>query len=260
MIVVGRAKAWTEKDFSFELTGHDFMADIARQVADYWDDIDQTTILKVLEGIFGVTTNNFNTDHTLDITADTDPNVGATTLNNAIQKAAGANKGMFGAVIMHSQIATNLENLQILTYWKENDANGVQRPVALASWNGRTVFIDDEVPVEAIAATQADPAYNKYTTYVLGQGAFDYCDCGAKVPNETSRNPATNGGEDTLYTRQRKLFAPHGFSFVQPSTPIVSPTDTQLATAARWTIVKDTAGTGYFPSAALPFARIISRG
>ena len=34
MIVVGRAKAWQEKDFSQDITGHDFMADIAAQVAD----------------------------------------------------------------------------------------------------------------------------------------------------------------------------------------------------------------------------------
>lgn len=51
MIVVGRAKAWTEKDFSFELTGHDFMAEIGKQVGAYWDDVDETTLLKILEGI-----------------------------------------------------------------------------------------------------------------------------------------------------------------------------------------------------------------
>lgn len=254
MIVVGRAKAWEEKDFSFDITGHDFMGDIAAQVGNYWDDIDQLTILKTLEGIFGVTTDSFNTKHTLDITGATTKTVGATTLNDAVQKAAGDNKNLFTMAIMHSVVATTLENLQILEYWKENDANGVQRTVALASWNGRTVLIDDGVPVDT---TGTNP---KYTTYLLGQGAFDYCDCGAKVPNETFRDPTTAGGKEMLITRQRKIFAPRGFSFVQPSTPIVSPTDANLATAARWTIVKDTAGTGYFDSKAIPFARIISEG
>lgn len=256
MIVIGRAKAWQEKDFSYDITGHDFMADIAAQVANYWDDVDQTTLLKILQGIFGVTTNSFSSDHTLDISAGAGAaaNVGAATLNSAVQKAAGANKDIFKVAIMHSVIATNLENLQILTYWKETDANGVQRPVALASWNGRTVLVDDDVPVDTSGAAPV------YTTYLLGEGAFDYCDVGAKVPNETYRDPTTAGGQDMLITRQRKLYAPKGFSFVQPSTPIVSPTDTQLATAARWTIVKDTAGTGYFNSKAMPFARILSLG
>lgn len=262
MIVVGRAKAWTERDFSYDITGgHDFMADIARQVGDYWDDVDQATILSILKGIFGVSTNNFSTDHTLDISAETgnsgaDAYVSASTLNNAIQKAAGANKNIFTLAIMHSVVATNLENMQLLDYYKGTDDNGMQRDVGLATWNGRTVLIDDE----GTSTTSGSPAVTTYTTYLLGQGAFDYCDCGAKVPNEVDRDPATNGGMDTLYTRQRKLFAPRGFSFVQPSTAIVSPTAAQLETAARWTPVKDTAGTGYYDSKAIPIARIISKG
>lgn len=259
MIVVGRAHAWLERDFSFDITGKDFMAEIASQVGNYWDDVDQATILSTLKGIFGVTTNNFNTDHTLDITAETVNTVNATTLNTAVQKAAGANKNIFKMAIMHSVVATTLENLQVLDYFKA-DTNGMQRDVALATWNGRTVLIDDEVPTEAVAATQSDPAYTKYTTYLLGEGAFDYVNVGAKVPYETDRDPKTHGGEDYLITRQRKIFAPRGFSFVQPSTAIISPTTANLETAARWTIVRDTAGTGYFDSKAIPFARIISRG
>lgn len=260
MIVVGRAKAWTERDFSYDITGHDFMADIAAQVGDYWDDVDQATILSVLKGIFGVTTNNFSTDHTLDISSETgdDANVNATTLNNAMQKAAGANKNIFAMAIMNSAVATNLENLQLLEYVKGTDDNGVQRNFPLATWNGRTVLIDDEGT--STTDTSGETPVTTYTTYILGQGAIDYCDCGAKVPNEVDRDPATNGGMDTLYTRQRKLFAPHGFSFVQPTTPIVSPTDAQLETAARWTVVKDNAGTGYYDSKAIPIARIISKG
>jgi len=303
MIVVGRAKAWEEKDFSFDITGHDFMADIANQVGDYWDDIDQLTILKILAGIFGVSTNNFNTDHTYDVTADSVNTVSAAALNNAIQKAAGANKNIFTAAIMHSAVATTLENAQVLEYFKYNDGNGMQRDASLATWNGRTVLIDDDVPALsgyyastsgaagalkvvasspsdgqiAVATVQAADFYPagvaandyvvpgmKYTTYVMGEGAFDYCDCGAKVPNETYRDPTTSGGKDMLITRQRKLFAPRGFSFVladaTTTTAIVSPTDTQLATAAQWTPVVDTAGSGYFDSKAIPIARILSRG
>ena len=262
MIVVGRAKAWKEMDFTKDITGKDFMEVIASQVGDYFDDVDMADLLSILKGIFGVTTQNFNTDHTLDITAETANVVGAATLNSAVQKAAGDNKDIFAVAIMHSVVATNLENLGLLEYWKYTDKDGIQRPLKIASWNGRTVFVDDEAPVEAVAAAGNDPAYNKYTTYILGEGAFDYCNCGAKVPSETWRDPKTKGGEDWLITRQRHLYAPRGFSFVQPSTPIMSPTNAQLETAARWEIVKDTNATtrGYYPSKAIPFARIISRG
>ena len=260
MIVVGRAKAWEEKDFTKDITGKDFMEDIAAQVANYWDDVDQATILATLKGIFGVTANGFNTKHTLDISGnDGDAaKVGATTLNSAIQQAVGDNKNMFTLAIMHSEVATNLENLQVLEYLKQTDANGIQRYTGLATWNGRTVLIDDDVPTEVVG--ESPSAYTKYTTYILGQNAFDYCDCGAAVPNETHRDPKSAGGKEWLITRQRKIFAPKGFSFVQPSAAIVSPTNEQLETTARWTVVKDSAGTGYFDTKAIPFARIISKG
>ena len=254
MIVVGRAKAWEEKDFSFDITGHDFMADIAAQVAEYWDDVDQATLLSILAGMFGVTTNSFAANHTLDLTSATKKTVDATSLNAVVQKAAGANKNIFTVAIMHSVVATNLENQQLLEYFKGTDANGMQRSTNMATWNGRTVLVDDDVPVDI---TGTNPVY---TTYILGAGAFDYCDVGAKVPSEIYRDPTTVGGKDMLITRQRKLFAPKGFSFVQPSTAIISPTDAQLATAARWTPVKDSAGTGYYDNKAMPFARILSEG
>lgn len=44
-----------------------------------------------------------------------------------------------------------------------------------------------------------------YTTYILGEGAFDYEDIGAKVPYEMDRNPMVKGGQDTLYVRQKVL-------------------------------------------------------
>jgi len=251
MIVFGRAKAWQEKDFTQDITGKNFMEEIAKQVASYWDDVDQADLIAVLAGIFGVTDDNFSTNHTLDITAASDANVGPTTLNNAIQKAAGANKNIFSMAIMHSQVATNLENQQLLQYWKQTDADGIERPLNLASWNGRTVLIDDDL----VDTSGSDPVY---TTYILGQGSIDFCDCGAKVPSETKRDATTDGGVDMLITRQRHLLAPVGFSYVNTSK--VSPMATDLATAANWALVTDADGTGFYPTKAIPIARIKSLG
>lgn len=253
MIVFGRAKAWQEKDFTQDITGKDFMEEIAKQVATYWDDVDEADLLAVLAGIFGVTDDSFSTNHTLDITGGVGAaaNVGPTTLNNAIQKAAGANKNIFTLAIMHSQVATNLENQQLLEYWKQTDADGIQRPTNLASWNGRTVLIDDEL----IDTSGSDPVY---TTYILGQGAIDFCDCGAKVPNETKRDALTDGGIDMLITRQRHLLAPVGFSYTDTSK--ISPMASDLATSANWALVKDSSNTNFYPSKAIPIARIKSLG
>lgn len=256
MIVVGRMMAWEEKDFSKDITGADFMAQIARQTADYWDDVDQQTILSTLKGVFLATTNanGFAAKHTLDISGSSASSVSATSLNDVITQAAGANKGIFSAAIMHSVVANTLENLNLLEYRKYTDNQGIQREIAIADWNGRTVLVDDGVPTET-----AENA-TKYTTYILGEGAFGYVDCGAATPVETYRDATRAGGVDMLINRQRKIFAPAGFSFVQPSTAIMSPSDEQLETGARWAMVKNAAGNAYYDDRAIPIARIISKG
>lgn len=266
-IVVGRAHGWTEKDFSSDVTGDDFLPATV-EVAEYWDEVDQATILAVLKGIFAMTgaeNLKFVNGHTLDVSAADTGNVfDATTLNNVIQKALGDNKSKFSLAIMHSQVATNLENLKLVAYMKYTDADGIERDLSLATLNGRTVLIDDNMPTEEVAASgsgdTAKPGYTKYTTYVLGDGAIEYTDCGAKVPYEMARDPKTDGGVTTLYSRQRKIFSPVGISFKQPS--FISPTNAQLETGTNWEIANNNAATGkkYFPVKAIPIARVITRG
>ena len=44
VVVIGRAKAWVERDFAEDVTdGAGFMTNVANQVAEYWDEIDQDT-------------------------------------------------------------------------------------------------------------------------------------------------------------------------------------------------------------------------
>ena len=262
-IVVGRAAAWSELDFSYDMTGENFMENIAEQVNDYWNEIDQDTIVSILKGIFSMTgTANlkFVNGHTHDITAITNKEgelglMDATSLNTAIQKASGDQKGKFSLVVMHSAVATHLENLQILTYRKYNDEEGMQREVSIADLNGRLVLVDDSMPVDTSGSAPV------YTTYVLGDGAIEYTDCGAKVPYEMDRNPATNGGQDLLYSRQRKCWAPFGISFTKASMATNSPTNAELETGANWELVKSAGSTTkYIDHKTIPIARIISLG
>ncbi len=372
VVVVGRANAWTEKDFSEDVTGGaGFMSNVGDQVAEYWDEVDQNTLLSILKGLYRMTgTENlkFVNGHTYDITGAAVNKVGAGTLNTAIQKASGDKKAKYKIVIMHSAVATNLENLQLLNYMTYTDAQGVQRQLGLATWNGRVVLIDDGMPfgsVQTGAGTQgvykitvstkaaagdkiqiddetytcvaSDPGAKEwaaganvtadatalkalletqysgkfvvtssagvitlkqvvngiggvpvvnvtqgesgtlvaaastdtagaeatyadtYTTYAFGEGAFDYEDIGAEVPYEMSRDPKTNGGQDTLYSRQRKVFAPYGISFTKSSMVTNSPTDAELENGANWTLVNDGSGK-VIDHKSIPIARIISRG
>lgn len=287
VVVIGRAQAWTEKDFSADIAGGvEFMDVVAQQIAEYWDGVDQDTLLAILKGIFAMTgakNLEFVNGHTLDITAlegeDSDKHplnkAGTTTLNTAIGKACGDNKAKFKIAIMHSTVATNLENLRLLAYLKQTDKDGVTRDLGLATWNGRIVLIDDAMPVEHVDEVpasgtegQADyvpavSAYDKYTTYVFGEGAFDYENIGAKVPFEMARDAKTDGGVDTLYSRQRKVFAPFGISYTKKSQASLSPTDAELQNGANWALVhngESGSKAEYIEHKTIHIARIISRG
>lgn len=261
VVVVGRANAWTEKDFSEDITGGvDFMSNVAMQIAEYWQDIDQSTLLSVLKGIFsmtGVQNLKFVENHTLDISDKDDGYIEPITLNRAVQKACGDNKNKFTVAIMHSEVATMLENLNMLKFLQYTDSDGIQRDLTLAQWNGKAVLIDDSMPVEEVNKDEEN--YTKYTTYILGDGAIDYEDIGAKVPFEMNRDPKTNGGQDTLYSRQRKVFAPYGISYEKVNQATLSPTNEELEDGNNWTIVRDGEGET-INHKAIAIARIISRG
>lgn len=257
VVVVGRAKAWTERDFSFDITGGiDFMDNVAQQVAEYWEDIDQDTILAILKGVFSMTggqSAEFVSAHTYNV----DGPMEATTLNSATAKACGDRKKRFAMVFMHSVVATNLENLNLLTALKYTDKDGVTRDLTMYTWNGKLVIVDDGMPVDD---NEGNPIY---TTYVLGEGSISYEDLGVKVPNEMSRDPKTNGGQDTLYTRQRKCFAPFGISYEKASQASLSPTNEELENGANWCLVhsgeSEEDQRSYIAHKAIPICRILSK-
>ena len=259
VVVVGRAKAWVEKDFSHDITGGiDFMDNVAQQVAEYWQDIDQDTILAVLNGVFAMKSKKgaeFVKKHTFEV----DGPMEATTLNSATAQACGDRKKRFSMIFMHSAVATNLENLNLLTALKYTDKDGVTRDLTLYTWNGKLVVTDDGMPVDT-----SEPDEPVYTSYVLGEGSIDFEDLGARVPYEMARDPKTNGGQDTLYTRQRKVFSPKGISYEKKVQASLSPTDEELANGENWDLVHSGETSeeerSYIADKAIPIARIKSKG
>jgi hypothetical protein len=113
-----------------------------------------------------------------------------------------------------------------------------------------------------LANPQAAVVSTAYTTYVFGDGAIEYTNCGAKVPYEMDRDPKTNGGADTLYSRQRKCWAPYGISFTKKVMSTLSPTNAELENGTNWELVNSQEGTSsdYISHKAIPIARIISLG
>ncbi len=272
VFVYGRMKGWTEADFSYDVTGGvDFMANVRNQINRYWNEVDQGTLLAILEGIFGMaatgtgsikTANTeFVEKHTYDISDEVtkeDQCMGATSLNVAIQKACGDNKQKFSLVICHSTVATNLENLKLLAYLKYTDAEGIERDLGMGTWNGRLVIIDDSMPVEVVSGDGSE-SFTKYTTYVLGEGAIGFEAVGAKVPYEMVRDAKTRGGEDTLISRKRNAVSVAGISYLKAVQGTNSPTDTELKNGKNWSLVSN-GDSKTISHKAIPIARIISRG
>jgi len=296
-IVCGRMKGWAEKDFSTDISGEDYMP-IATEVAEYYQGVDMDDLLAIIKGIFamsGTAETAFVNAHTYEVATD----ITGTTINDAAQQAFGDKKKNISMAFMHSKVATTLEDLQILQYLKYTDPNGITSNIDIAQVNNKLVIVDDDIPTlngyitatsdtagalkvvsssattgqilltdvkasdfypAGVAANDYVLPQTKYQTYLLGKGAFEYCDVGAKVPSEVSRDPATDGGIDKLYTRQRKLFAPKYISW-KGSSSILSPTATQLATGSNWEIVNDSEDSAtYIDAKNIPFARVITLG
>lgn len=302
VVVIGRAKGFVEKDFSNDIAGgEDFMQNVAEQIAAYKESVDEDTLLAVLKGIFemtGTKNKEFVEKHSSYIPG----NMIATTLNSATNKACGDNKKKFSLVFMHSDVSTNLENLNLVERLKYTDKDGITRDLELGTWNGKLVVVDDGVPTIEVADTynktkdivltankeyytkdgsnytvvvtpdvaniktyyEKDPAHTEYITYILGIGSISYEDLKVKTPYEMERNASKNGGEDTLYIRQRACFAPFGISYERAVQATLSPTNEELANGANWSIVNSgetqEKDRSYINHKAIPIARIISRG
>lgn len=256
-VVYGRMKAWDAisfiKDFN---SGADPMGQIVKGVATYWQKKREERLVKLLETIFDITDTDF-ANHTLDIASETgtvgeENIIGATTIGDAIVKANGDNASGYSLAIMHSKVAQDLANLQLLEFSKYTDERGITRRLPIANINGMTVIVNDGVPVdkkisyvktedvqldedktyytkhptkdEYIKVTEPDvtdiATYyeqidlpDEYTTFILGNGAIKFEEAPVAIPVEMARNAEKAGGKDMIYTRVRETFAPYGFSF-----------------------------------------------
>ena len=239
IIAVEMGKSFTEKDFTYSLTGKDFMNQVAEQVAHYWQKQSQKKLLSVLKGIFA---------SALAGSIITKTAVASTDIIDAIREVGGDNADLYKVVFMHSVIAKELEKTEKLTYVMQNRADGLQIPTNLAYWNGRFVIVNDQCPV-------ADNGDNTktYRTYILGERAFARGDLPVLVPVEMERDGKKNGGQTSLISRVKFYLAPEGVSFKK--TNALKITNALLETGSSWEVVND--GQGHSVEAKnIPFCAI----
>ena len=239
ILALHMGKSFTEKDFTFNLTGKDFMFQVAEQIGHYWSKQEQKKMLSILKGIFATALAGSVVPKTA---------VASTDIIDAVRGIGGDNAELFKVVFMHSVIAQQLEKTEKLTYALYNDANGLQRQSNIAYWNGRLVIVNDQCPV-------VDNGDNTktYRTYILGEKAFAYCPLAELVPVEMQRDAKTNGGQTSLISRDGLVLAPEGISAVKPNVNKI--TNALLETGASWEVVND--GNGHSVEAKnIPFCAI----
>ena len=260
-ITASRMDSWTEKSFSKNITGGvDFMDNVAQQISEYKQEVKQDIILAMLKGIYSMDTTGsdikaaaakeFIENHTLD-TSNVE-GVAPESLNKAIQKACGDNKSIIKLAIMDSTVATDLENQKLLSFMKYTDADGITRDLSIATWNGRTVLIDDDMP------TEEKDGNTLHTTYLLGEGSIVLDEIPDSNPYEIWRDPKANGGEDYLFVRDRFMCGFESFSFEGASTVDKSATNADLANGANWAVINN--GDIAIPTKSIAIARLITRG
>ena len=126
--------------------------------------------------------------------------------------------------------------------------------------SGNYVYTPVETPDVAnignyYEATASEPVY---TTYVLGEGSIVLDDIGDSVPYEMSRDAKTNGGQDTLYVRDRYICGVDGISFEKPASVTASASNADLKNGANWNIINDE--TKAIPHKAIALCKIVSKG
>lgn len=219
-------RAWSSEDLAAELAGDDPMQAIASKLGDYWARQMQKIAIKSLDGVFADNDANDSGDLILDVAeADVDED-GAEELDgevilDAAQKLGDA-KDKLTAIAVHSQVHTNLQKKQLIEYFPESDID-----VGFGTYNGRTVIIDDGVPVE-----DASDSGKKYTSYLFATGAFGYEEGTPKTPTETDRNSLK--GEDILINRKKLIMHPRGFAWQEEDVDGEMPTYDELAKADNY--------------------------
>ncbi len=146
-VVFGRAKGWSENQFVRDYnSGADPMGYIASQVGRYWNHYRQTLLLGITGAVAGV---SGISSHVI----DTNANPTATVIGDACQEALGDNANLISGAIMHSKVAQQFADLDLLEYRKYTDPAGITRQLAVADMNGKVVIVDDSMPKASTSGT-----------------------------------------------------------------------------------------------------------
>lgn len=236
-MLIQRMRAWSDKDFTRELTGANPLQHVADSVNNYYQQVWQAELMGMCDAVLGV---SGVSNHVYDISATSpssasditeDNKIDETTLIFAEQKALGDMAGNFGMLIMHSAILARYKALGLIDYVKYNEADGLTREVNLPTINGLVVLVSDRGTVNASGTVPV------YKTTIIGEGAFLTAEkTNYEKPYYMDYDPEDDAGINKLYTKQGRVLHPNGFSLDVSEIATDSPSTSELGTTANWSL------------------------
>jgi hypothetical protein len=234
---LARNQGWSSADLTAAFIQQDPLSVISDQIADYWAGVNQTTLLKICQGILADNVANDGGDMVKNVATDavgapTDAQLFSTDVMIDAAQTMGDAKGSLAAIAVHSVVHARMQKIGALVDTFDPETG----TLLFQSFQGKRVIIDDDMPV-----TQGTNR-KTYTSILFGSGAFRQGLGTPKTPNAVTRVEEQGNGEgvETLWNRRHEVIHPTGFAIA--GTQISSnatPTYSALATAANWNRVFD---------------------
>lgn len=230
-VVLARGKAWGTNELAAQLSGSDPARAIGNLVAAWWARDMQTTLFKILEGVFASLADESTPVNILDISGES----GAAALISAdvlldAQQLLGDAKGRLTAVSMHSQVENYLVKQNIIEFIQPSGV-GPRMPV----YQDKSVIVDDQHPENLVSGEGSQDDY-VYDTYLFGPGAIGWAEGTNSKVTMTETDRIALQGEDVLINRRHFTMHPRGVAFTGTATG-GGPSNNDLATGSNWTRV-----------------------
>lgn len=224
-------QAWSAMDLASILAGSLAPQRIKDRVTEYWQRWLNKVLAGEVEGIFADNLANDSGDMLNDIYSDvvtpaTANKISRSAVNKAL-KTAGDAREMFGIMLCHSAVYTDMLENNDISFIKESD-NSLS--IALAYGKFRPI-VTDTMPVQTGSNSDA------YITVFAAPGAFAFGEASNGVtPTEVDRLPGAGDGmgQEILYTRRSLTIHPYGIAFLSTGMAGTSPTLAELKLAAAW--------------------------
>ncbi|MCA1379397.1 coat protein [Bradyrhizobium sp. BRP05] len=221
-----RGKAFGSTDLAADLSGADPIDAIANRFADWWNKRMQTALLATLAGAMGSTDMAANVSDISALTGgaeyfDADSFIDAAFL-------LGDEQGGLNAVAVHSLTLKAMVKADLIDFVPDS-----QGKLTIPTYLGKTVIVDDSMPVTGVGANRV------FTTYIFGPGAVGFGEKSPKVPVEVERQALKGMGQEYIVNRRQWVMHPRGIKWLGTNQVGVTPANSELADVANWKRVYD---------------------